>query len=229
MPTNNYNQFSAQYIAGIDGKPVDNIISTWTAILPCNWFIETKNHSHSEGGWKLSVLWPYLLMEPLIMEELFRTVPDFPHSVWDDEKSRFMPNRDGILFFSAASRMGGGTDRPGTRFIMADVLLNHPERWDIYARTETPEECWRSFMRAWNQRGKRYDWPGVSLGFISPGILAAWLGRKIWYCSEVVYYAFYNKIKRISPRRYGWFIVKDGWKHLGDGSVLLAKEKAGAK
>ena len=175
-------QYVAQYIAGKDGKPMDNVISGWTRLLPCNWFIKTKNHSHSEIGWKMI-------------------------DVLGDGK-------DGYLFFSAASRMGGEGTKAGTRFIMASELFDHPERWDIYERDVNQSDVIDSFNRCWQEVGKPYDWFGVLLGFVSPGILASWLGRKTWYCSEVVYYALTGKVKRISPRRLGWWLEKNGFKKI---------------
>lgn len=219
----NHNTYVAQYIAGKDGRLADNIISTWSAmtvfvvsVFTLKW-IKTEPESHSERGWKLSTLWPRLTKE--MIGWLAENVPGFP-ARWNYDKREWTLTRDGVLFFSAASRMGGEGSKPGTRFIMADSLLDHPERWNILGKRETPFECWRSFMACFIEVGKAYDWYGI-LGFGVPvSVLLSRLGRKIWYCSEVVFYSITGKIKRISPRRLGAWLETNGWDRLGDGSVL---------
>jgi hypothetical protein len=207
-------------------------ISAWSAFtcfvysLFTRQKVETEAVSHAELGWKLSVLWPYLLARKDILFELNSTVPHFYiKTVFDPENQdeEYFLESDGYLFFSAASRMGGGTARPGTRFIIGENLLNHPERWKLLGKDQSPEECWESFMRCWNERNKGYDWWGISGFGVPVGALLKWLGRKIWYCSEIVYYALTKIIDRISPRRLGWWALQNGWKDLGDGSALAKK------
>lgn len=223
-------QFRAAHESGIASKGI-SIWSGFTCFvysLFTRQKVKTEAESHSEIGWKLEALMKFLPQRPDIIRELAATIPNFPVKICDNKDwvTWEEPFSGEYLFFSAASRMGGGIDKPGTRFIMAQDLLNHPERWRLLGKDQSPQACWQSFMRCWNIRGKPYDWYGI-LGFAAPlGWALKWAGREMYYCSEAVYYALYNKIERISPRRLGWWAVeKDGWKVLGDGSALATSQK----
>jgi hypothetical protein len=151
------------YRADIDGKWIDNLISAWTALFPCNW--GTQPYSHVE--------------------------------IWFPDISGLFSTKS--FLYSSTTR---GSKVPGVRFAYRDVVLKHPERWDVI-------EC---EVLEWldSQQDKRYDYLGI-LGFFWPKNLE---DPNRWYCSELcIRAAFWLRVIkkvwfRISPRRMSKVITK---------------------
>jgi len=99
-------------------------------------------------------------------------------------------------YFSSASK--NTNSATGTRWLDEEVVLEHPERWDIFevlplrTQTEMIETCNAEL-------DKRYDWAGI-YGFVT--LFGLINSKNKWYCSEVCYYIFFGIWKkRVSPRR----------------------------
>ena len=161
---------------------VGHAIALWTAILPCNW-----------GRWKY---W-YSHVE-----------------VWfPDEDAGFEKCYDGIDLLRPAGECFSSTtrgDAEGTRFIPANELLKHPERWD-YIECECPRPEFMETVRVWcqAQEGKPYDFKGL-FGFFWPWNID---NKNKWYCSELCAYTacllrLLPLYERISPRRLAAKLAK---------------------
>jgi len=100
----------------------------------------------------------------------------------------------------------------GVRFAPAsEVIGKHPERWD-YIEFEVEDEDYKRLVAyAYTQIGKKYDWRGVALGFISP---VDFEDTDKWYCSEIccwlkwLAYVIKDWEDRISPRRSAMIMAK---------------------
>lgn len=103
-------------------------------------------------------------------------------------------------------------DAKGTRFIPANELLHHPERWDyIEVECDNVQEVYDWCK---SQVGRKYDYWGL-FGFFSPINIqhSQW-----WYCSEIIARAanlakrlgklILKLYKRISPRRLASKLAK---------------------
>jgi hypothetical protein len=100
------------------------------------------------------------------------------------------------IWYSSSSKRVNGQD--GTRWILNEDLLKHPERWDVYEVEELrPIEDMRKTCI--EEHGKPYDWAGI-MGFAT--LFGQLNLKKKWYCSEICHYVFFGKWKkRISPKR----------------------------
>ena len=116
---------------------------------------------------------------------------------------------DGELwFFSSTSRneLGGDAARNGTRWIRADKLLRHPDRWLMqvkdYQRAMYAADIAMSIHRANKLIWLPYDFAGVSTDFIRPGFIYQRDVEKLKaiYCSKAVRYMWTGEVRRASPR-----------------------------
>ena len=103
-------------------------------------------------------------------------------------------------YFSSTMR-GNST---GTRWIKAETLFKHPERWDVI-EFEVPEGT-DIIKRTNGIIGRGYDRAGI-LGFVLP---FGFVNNKLkWYCSEACYFVLTGEwLKLISPRRFYSYIQK---------------------
>jgi len=172
------------YKASKDGQKMDDAISFWTGLFPCNW--GTKGYSHSE-------IW----------------FPDAQDDFYHFGRYISSPPPYRGRCFSSTTR--GGCK--GVRFEDAEVILRNPERWDVTDDIEVADELVVKYMpNIVAQVGKLYDFSGV-MGFMIPGSKedpTKWYCSEI--CEWVLcLFGLMNKIHRpISPRRLSKFIKKLG-------------------
>ncbi len=167
------------YKAAVDGKWLDDAISIYTGIFPCNW--GTKGYSHVEC-WFADENGEFEILDPE------------PQHCGDDNWDVKYAGQ----CFSSTTR----GDAKGVRFAPASEVLRHPERWD-YQEFEVKGKTLR-IIKGWCalQVGLKYDFAGL-FGFFLPFNIH---NERRWYCSEVCGYTAYlfsliKHRKRISPRR----------------------------
>ena len=134
---------------------------------------------------------------------------------------------DGQLwFFSSSAHPFRDPHKPdGTRWIRGRRLLKSPERWALRGSPLlTDDEIQVEISRANSLLGRRYDFIGVILDFLRPGIL--FNQRKKIYCSKACHFMHTGNYKRISPRRRSRYIKRHGYTPLSVKAVL-AMETAG--
>ena len=162
-----------------DEHIVDDIISIWTGLFPCNWGSIGTSHE-SRGVYVDNQLW----------------------------------------FFSSTSRSELGRRKEnGTRWIKAEELLRSPQRWELRkSPIMTQEQIQVEISRANGLLGRCYDFIGVVLDFLRPGILFA--QRAKVYCSKACAYMRSGKMKRISPRRSWKKCKKQGYTVISKNDAL---------
>ena len=112
------------------------------------------------------------------------------------------------FLYSSATRGGKG---PGVRFAYRDIVLKHPERWDVIECEVKRVDLEIALEFLDSQQGKKYDYFGVLLGFIFPVNIE---DPNKWYCSEISIRAAWmlcviKKLwHRMSPRRMSKVIAK---------------------
>lgn len=96
-------------------------------------------------------------------------------------------------YFSSTTTGGA----KGTRWIGAEDLFKHKERWDVYEIAASSID--ERISRANKITGLPYDWLGIA-GFAT--IFGLLNSKCKWYCSETVWYVMMGTwVKRISPRK----------------------------
>lgn len=102
--------------------------------------------------------------------------------------------QDQWMYFSSCARKN-----QGTRWISADKLFKHSERWDIEEIVFSEERIEMMIKRAKDISGKKYDWLGI-MGFAT--LTGRLNSKNRWYCSEAIWYVLMGIWRRrISPRR----------------------------
>jgi len=123
--------------------------------------------------------------------------PDASH----EERGYFINGK--LWFFSSTARaeLGavGGTKKDGTRYITADQMLRHPERWLLMRKRAYSIQIWTEIKRANSLLGMGYDHVGVVLDYVRPAIL--FNEREVIYCSKSCHFVEFGVHRRISPRR----------------------------
>ena len=111
------------------------------------------------------------------------------------------------FLYSSATRGDKGS---GVRFAYRDVVLKHPERWDVIECDVKRVDLETTLEWLDSQQGKKYDFLGI-LGFFWPKPLE---NPNRWYCSELCIRAAWMmdvvayKWRRISPRRMSKVITR---------------------
>ena len=127
------------YIAAIDGKLGDNVISTVTGLFPRNW--GTKGYSHEE-------LW------------LPNKYGQFSNNIMG--RGYYINEFVGTCF-SAASR----GEKTGVRFAPASQILKHRERWDFAQFYVDPERYMYAVGEMKKEENAPYDFNEL-LKFVFP-------------------------------------------------------------
>jgi len=175
---------------------VGHAIALYTALLPMNW-----------GNWKywyshVEVWFPDYPPKGNGCDENMWTYPKFLDA-GEDGYGRFGEQFMGECFSSTTRG-----DAEGTRFIPANKLLKHPERWD-YIECEC-DKVQEVYDWCKTQTKKKYDYWGL-FGFLSPFNIQ---DKKKWYCSEVAARIIWKLnilpilYERISPRRLASKLAK---------------------
>lgn len=173
------------YKAAVDGKLIDNLISFYTGLLPCNW--GTKGYSHME-------VW-------------------FPNESGNFEPPRAL--RESPILDRWYGQCFSSTTRGewrGVRICHASLVLKHPERWD-YMEFEVDMSRYAVALElAEREEGKKYDYKGI-FGFFWPWPVQdkkKWYCSEI--CAWFLYLVriLPKREKRISPRRLSKVLKKLG-------------------
>lgn len=125
---------------------------------------------------------------------------------------------DGQLwFFSSASRSAHDRWDNGTRWIKAEDLLRHINRWTFQTEVSL-YYVGDKIERANDLIGMPYDYVGVIADFISPIDLI--VKKKSIYCSKACHKVDINRLRRICPRHEWKVSAKAGWDKIKDNNSI---------
>ena len=179
------------YKAAVDGKWLDDAISIYTGIFPCNW--GTKGYSHVEvwfpdeegrfEAWKFDVM---------------------AESVKTDKTHKALLGQ----CFSSTTR----GDAKGVRFAPASEVLRHAERWRYIEADVSQAKYDKMYSKAQGEVGKPYDYLGLFTGFF---LMAAFLQNDLKrYCSDICAWIAWiggilgKRLWIVSPRRLAKILAK---------------------